>query len=74
MQTMLIKCGYSCGTAGADGSFGAKTLKALKKFQKENGLVVDGIYGPKSKAKLAELYKAATQPKENPKPVSMPQK
>ena len=74
MQTMLIKCGYSCGTAGADGSFGAKTLKALKKFQKANGLIEDGIYGPKSKAKLTELYKAATQSKEDPKPVSTPQK
>lgn len=74
MQTMLIKCGYSCGTAGADGSFGAKTLKALKKFQKANGLIEDGIYDPKAKAKLAELYKAATQSKEDPKPVSTPQK
>ena len=74
MQTMLIKCGYSCGTAGADGSFGAKTLKALKKFQKANGLIEDGIYGPKSKVKLTELYKAATQSKEDPKPVSTPQK
>lgn len=74
MQTMLIKCGYSCGTAGADGSFGAKTLKALKKFQKANGLIEDGIYGPKSKAKLTELYMAATQSKEDPKPVSTPQK
>lgn len=62
MQTMLIKCGYSCGTAGADGSFGAKTLKALKKFQKANGLIEDGIYGPKSKAKLTELYTTATKP------------
>ena len=61
MQKMLIKLGYSCGSAGADGSFGNNTLTALKKFQQANGLTVDGIYGPKSKAKLTELYAAATK-------------
>jgi len=25
MQTMLIACGYSCGSTGADGEFGANT-------------------------------------------------
>ena len=63
MQTMLIKCGYSCGSAGADGDFGKDTEAALKKFQKVNGLAVDGIYGSKSKAKLTKLYKAATASK-----------
>lgn len=63
MQNMLIKCGYSCGNAGADGDFGKDTEAALKKFQKVNGLVVDGIYGSKSKAKLTKLYKAATASK-----------
>ena len=62
MQKMLIKLGYSCGSAGADGDFGNYTLAALKKFQIENGLTVDEIYGPKSKAKLTELYTAATKP------------
>lgn len=61
MQKMLIKLGYSCGSAGADGDFGNYTLAALKKFQIENGLTVDEIYGPKSKAKLTELYTAATK-------------
>ena len=65
MQTMLIKCGYSCGSTGADGDFGNNTLAALKKFQKENGLTVDGIYGAQSKAKLTALYEAATAPKES---------
>lgn len=73
MQTMLIKLGYSCGDAGIDGSFGNDTLDALKKFQKDNNLTVDGLYGPKSKAKLTELYEAATAAKKSPTPAS-PQK
>lgn len=56
MQKMLIKVGYSCGSAGADGDFGSGTDEALRKFQKDNGLVVDGRYGTNSKAKLTALY------------------
>lgn len=57
MQLMLIGVGYPCGKCGADGSFGGDTYDALRKFQKENGLIVDGYYGDKSKNKLEELYK-----------------
>ena len=60
MQLMLIELGYSCGTSGADGDFGDKTDKALKKFQKANGLEDDGKYGPLSKAKLVALHNAKT--------------
>lgn len=56
MQKKLIACGYSCGSSGADGDFGSDTLSALKKFQKENGLEVDGCFGEKSKAKLESFY------------------
>jgi len=56
MQEMLIKAGYSCGSYGADGDFGSGTDAALRKFQKENGLTIDGKYGEKSKEKLAALY------------------
>ena len=58
MQTKLITCGYSCGSYGADGDFGSGTETALKNFQRDYGLSVDGIYGPKSKAKLDEVYAA----------------
>ena len=58
MQIMLIACGYSCGSAGADGDFGDGTLKALKAFQKDVSLVVDGIYGSASKTALQAKYKA----------------
>ena len=58
MQKMLIVCGYSCGSCGADGIFGNSTLKALVTFQKDSGLAVDGIYGPKSKAALIAQYQS----------------
>lgn len=58
MQTMLIACGYSCGNAGADGEFGDGTLKALKAFQTDASLVVDGVYGSASKTALQARYKA----------------
>ena len=58
MQKMLIKCGYSCGAAGADGQFGFGTLKAVEQFQKTAGLTVDGLYGIRSRAALEAAYKA----------------
>ena len=56
MQKMLIACGYSCGSYGADGDFGKATLAALKAFQEAAGIEVDGIYGPVSKAALEKAY------------------
>lgn len=45
MQTKLVQLGYNLEPYGADGSFGNKTLEALKQFQKDNGLKADGICG-----------------------------
>ena len=39
----------------ADGIFGINTLNAIFKFQRENGLVVDGIFGQKSWKKMLGL-------------------
>lgn len=58
MQIMLIAVGYSCGSCGADGEFGRDTGDALERFQRENGLKVDRLYGENSKAKLESLYLA----------------
>lgn len=52
MQILLIGYGFSCGSSGADGSFGGATDKALRAFQKAMGLEVDGSCGPKTWAKL----------------------
>lgn len=42
---------------GIDGYYGAKTANAVKRFQLMYGLPADGIYGPKTKAKLEALLK-----------------
>lgn len=46
MQTKLIRWGYLTGSA--DGVFGAKTKAAVIKFQKNNGLIADGIVGTRT--------------------------
>lgn len=58
LQENLIRLGYSCGSAGADGDFGDKTDAALRAFQKDHGLNVDGLAGEKTQAKIKELLKA----------------
>lgn len=50
VQTKLKQRGFDPGPI--DGIPGRKTLAAIKAFQKANGLVVDGIVGPKTSAKL----------------------
>ncbi len=44
-------------TGGVDGIEGTKTKSAYKSFQRDFGLAVDGIYGPKTDAKLIEVIK-----------------
>ena len=45
LQILLIVYGYSCGSSGIDGDFGPATEKAVKAYQKDKGLAVDGIVG-----------------------------
>ena len=45
-QMFLNLNGYACGAT--DGIFGPKTEAAVKKWQKDHGLKVDGIIGPKT--------------------------
>lgn len=49
-QTALAKLGYAFDDA--IGTCGASTIAAVTKFQKDNGLGVDGVIGPSTAAKL----------------------
>ncbi len=55
LQTMLLKLGYDLGPCGIDGDFGKATEAAVRSFQSDHRLAVDGICGAKT---WAELEKA----------------
>ena len=55
LQTALGSKGYKLII---DGSFGPATDKAVRDFQKANGLEPDGIVGPKTWAKLEPVFTA----------------
>ena len=57
LQKRLIELGYSVGKYGADKIFGNDTEKAVKKFQKDNKISVDGKVGKNTAFKLGWLYK-----------------
>ena len=59
LQTMLQKLGYNLGVCGVDSDFGIATEKAVKEYQKEHGLKVDGIVGANT---WAALEKATATP------------
>lgn len=52
VQQRLIDLGYSCGKWGADSIFGNGTFEAVRKFQRDTGLSVDGIVGIQTWNKL----------------------
>lgn len=54
LQTKLLQKGYDLGKYGVDGDFGSATLKAVKEFQKDHGLAVDGVVGKNTWAALNE--------------------
>lgn len=66
LQTLLTEAGYNPGTP--DGVFGRQTLGAVKQFQWDSGLTVDGVVGPRTIAAL----QAAVQPPAPPPPPPAP--
>lgn len=51
IQNYLKSKGYDLGQYGADGDYGQATTQAVMKWQKDNGLEPDGIWGPLADAK-----------------------
>lgn len=58
LQQYLIQLDYDLGKWGADGEFGDATELAVKAFQRDHKLSVDGQYGPKSHAAMLEALEA----------------
>ena len=58
LQKKLAQLGYSVGTA--DGKFGSKTEAAIRRFQKERGLRVDGLAGTQTIKELKRLTGQST--------------
>lgn len=56
IQNMLITIGYPCGSSGADGIIGSGTINAIKCFQKDCNLSVDGIVGSNTLDRLTKEY------------------
>jgi len=52
VQERLIELGYNLGKLGPDSVFGDDTDKAVRKFQEDQGLSVDGIVGPDTLAAM----------------------
>ena len=52
VQQALINLDYLLGGAGADSSYGIVIVNAVRKFQQDQGLEVDGIVGPATRQKL----------------------
>ena len=53
-QTQLKRKGYSLGSYGIDSCYGNDTEKAVKKYQKDKGLDVDGCVGIKTVKSLVK--------------------
>jgi N-acetylmuramoyl-L-alanine amidase len=53
LQTQLLELGYD--VARADGVFGARTADGLRNFQRDYGLVADGVCGPATLRALRQL-------------------
>lgn len=62
LQKQLQAAGYDVGKSGADGVYGSATANAVKQFQKDNGLAVDGIAGGNTKSALIKSSSSSSNP------------
>ena len=71
LQKALINLGYDCGKWGADGDFGDATEMAVRRFQTQNDLHVDGEVGPETAKAITKAMKQLTQTVNDPKYVTI---
>lgn len=67
LQLDLIKLGYDCGKWGADGEFGDATEMAVRRFQVQEDLHVDGEAGPETIAAINKAMKKLNATVDKPK-------
>lgn len=61
LQKKLLQIGYYLGSYGADGDYGDATVIAVRKFQKDNSLTVDGEAGPNTLAAVDKVLPIVQQ-------------
>jgi hypothetical protein len=54
LQARLNNLNYQLGPV--DGIEGLRTREAIRNFQRDNDLVIDGVYGPKTQEKLRQVH------------------
>ena len=72
LQERLIELGY-LPEGSADGSYGNQTYKAVRRFQKNNGLEADGIAGRKTQTYLYENPDVNPETTATPAPTDTPE-
>ena len=66
LQSLLVGWGYDLGKWGADGDFGADTQKAVKAWQLDNDLTVDGVMDTEDYLRIEMLIALDSTPEPEP--------
>ena len=72
LQQGLSTLGYSVGQHGVDGRYGRDTTSAVRKFQQDYGLQVDGIAGVQTLSAMKQIYDNVSLPSRPHTPTPTP--